>query len=166
TDRLQIIVDYVENINGKKILDIGCCYGYFSHKLAQMGAEAVGIDICEPKIEVCKLLSDCYNLPPSNPKFYRSSYQEYLRNGGYFDIILFLSQFHHDIRANIKTAWNDLNLVSRHTDLLLIDLCEGTAGGCIQNWEPELMLQHTEFTELIPLKPSQRPRMLYALRKS
>lgn len=157
SDRLQTIIDYVEEINGKKILDIGCCFGYFSHKLAKMGAEVVGIDICEPKIEVCKLLSDCYNLPPSNPKFYCLSYQEYLKSGEFFDIILFLSQFHHDIRADEKAAWSGLNFISRHTDLLLIDTDV--------IFRPELMVERTEFTKLIPLKPSQLPRMMYVLQK-
>lgn len=157
SDRLEIIIDYVKEVNGKKILDIGCCFGYFSHKLAKMGAKVVGIDIVEQEIEVCKLLSDCYNLPSSNPNFYCLSYQQYLKNGEFFDIILFLSQFHHDIRANEQKAWNDLNLISHHTDLFLIDFDE--------IFPPELMLEHTEFTKLIPLKPSARPRMLYALQR-
>jgi len=165
SDRLRAITNYVKEVNGKRILDIGCCFGYFSHKLAKVGAEVVGVDVCKPKIEVCKLLSDCYDLTPSNPKFYCLSYQEYLKGSEHFDITLYLSGFHHNIRADVKTAWNDLNLVSRHTDLLLIDLCEGTAGCYVQDWKPELMLEHTEFTKLIPLEPSQRPRILYALLK-
>lgn len=166
SDRLQTIIDCVGNIKGKKVLDIGCFFGYFSHQLAKLGADVVGVDISIGKIDVCNLLSSCYHLPPTNPKFHCMPYQEYLKNDDYFDFTLFLSQFHHDIRTDTESAWNGLNLISQHTDLLFIDLNEKMIEQTIHNWHPEIMLDYTEFKKVIPLKPSDKhERILYALIK-
>jgi len=164
-DRLQTVLEYVESVQSKTVLDIGCNLGYFSHKLAQMGAQVVGVDVEPLQVEVCRLLNACYGLPPGNPQFYCLSYQQYLEPDHQFDLTLSLNVFHLELRADADAAWRSLDLISRHTDLLLIALCEDTARMRIPDWRPELMLEHTEFTQLVPLKPSRRPRMLYALRK-
>lgn len=42
------------DVRNKKILDLGCGSGYFSHSLVQRGANVVGVDISEKWIDICK----------------------------------------------------------------------------------------------------------------
>lgn len=169
SDRLEAILGYFGDVEGKEVLDIGCFYGYFSHGLAKQGAQVVGVDISPKKIEICRLLSECYGFPQSNPTFRHTSYQKYLENEKQFDFILFLSQWHHNLRNDMKSAWEDLNLISEHTGLLLLDMNEPLATEIYRErlskaWKPEIMLERTGFTKLTPLRPSHtHRRMLYAL---
>jgi SAM-dependent methyltransferase len=49
-NRIQHILDKL-NLDGKKVLDMGCNEGFFSLKLEERGASVVGIDIDEYRIE-------------------------------------------------------------------------------------------------------------------
>ncbi|GAH88788.1 unnamed protein product, partial [marine sediment metagenome] len=95
-------------------------------------------------------------------------FQDYLKGKKQFDFILFLSIFHHHLRANIETAWKGVNLISQHTDLMFLDMNEPLAGRIFRErlsrkWAPELILEHTEFKKCTPLKRSHRhERMMYA----
>lgn len=51
--RLKFIADNAE-LNGKKVLDIGCGGGILTESLAKSGAEAFGIDMSEKLIRVAK----------------------------------------------------------------------------------------------------------------
>lgn len=169
SDRLQTILKYTENVRGKRILDIGFFYGYFSHELAKKGAKVVGVEISPKKVDIAKALSLCYGLPPTNPEFLHIPYQDYLKGNGHFDITLFLSSWHHDLRNDMKSAWEGLNLISEHTGLLLLDMNEPLATKIYRKrlskeWKPEIILERTGFTKLTPLRPSHtHRRMLYAL---
>lgn len=164
SDRLEAVLKFTGNIKDKRFLDIGCFYGFFSHGLAKLGARVVGVDISPKKIEVCKLLSECYGLPPANPMFYHIGYEDYLKDGGYFDFILFLSQFHHDLREDTESAWEGIKLVSEHTDLMFLDMNENVAKRIFrERWDPNLILDHTRFKKLTRLRPSHvHGRVLYA----
>jgi|TARA_Y100000817_G_scaffold135724_1_gene106343 ubiquinone/menaquinone biosynthesis C-methylase UbiE len=89
----QIVTNFIDAIDGKKILDIACGTARFSLMLADLGADVVALDISEPMIEIGKnklgqsphsgdltfLHADAGNLP-----FEDSS----------FDIILAMRFFH------------------------------------------------------------------------
>jgi 2-polyprenyl-3-methyl-5-hydroxy-6-metoxy-1,4-benzoquinol methylase len=171
SDRLQTILDYVGDVSGKRILDIGFFYGYFCHKLAIRGAKVVGVEISPKKTEIASLLSECYGLPPENPEFIHRPYQEYLEElGAEFDVTLFMSSWHHDVREDAKSALEDLNLLSKHTDILLMDMAEDVIEENMRSqlskeWSPRMILDHTDFTECMPLKGSHiHRRIMYAYR--
>lgn len=163
SDRLEAILNFTGDIKDKRALDIGCFFGYFSHRLAKLGARVVGVDIGPRKIGICKLLSVCYELPPTNPVFHHTRYEDHLKDGGFFDFILFLSQFHHDLREDKGSAWEEINLISEHTDLMFLDMNENVAKKIFPDWNPNFILDHTEFTKLTRLRPSHaHRRTLYA----
>ena len=51
---IQIIIDIIGDLKGKKILDCPCGYGRHSIKLAELGAIVVGVDICPSFISEAK----------------------------------------------------------------------------------------------------------------
>lgn len=173
TDRLQMMLEYVGEVEGKRILDIGFCYGWFCHKLAKLGARVVGVEVSPNKVDIAKALSVCYGFPPTNPEFLYMRYQDYLKDGEYFDMIIYLSNFHHELRDyGPEAAWRGMNLISKSTSLMFLDMDEYHSTewmrlhGPAPEWEPELVLIHTEFTKFTPLRPSHaHGRMMYAFEK-
>jgi len=153
SDRLNIILQYLGDVVGLRILDIGFFYGYFSHRLAQKGAVVVGLELSPKKVEIAKALSSCFGLPPWNPAFVHASYQEYLqRYDERFDVTLFLSQFHH-------------NLLSEHTNILFLDMNESMAREVIPDWSCNLILRNTTFKDFKALGHSEHGRVLYVFHK-
>ncbi|MDO6446075.1 bifunctional 2-polyprenyl-6-hydroxyphenol methylase/3-demethylubiquinol 3-O-methyltransferase UbiG [Colwellia sp. 1_MG-2023] len=53
--RRQFIIQHVQNIFGKKIIDVGCGGGILAESLAKLGAEVTGIDMGEEPLNVAKL---------------------------------------------------------------------------------------------------------------
>ena len=55
-----ILLAMIPEVNGKKILDIGCGMGQHAKQYSDMGAESVlGIDISEKNARVCKRTFSC-----------------------------------------------------------------------------------------------------------
>lgn len=48
------IINLVDNVNGKSILDAGCGDGYLSRLLTNLGGEVTGIDVSEKMISIAK----------------------------------------------------------------------------------------------------------------
>ena len=48
------MLSLIGDVNGKKVLDAGCGYGYYSVLLAKRGATVTGIDISERMIKLAK----------------------------------------------------------------------------------------------------------------
>lgn len=53
--RLQFIIQHVENLFDKQILDVGCGGGILSESLAKLGAKVSGIDMGEEPLNIAKL---------------------------------------------------------------------------------------------------------------
>lgn len=55
TERFNLTLEECENVNGKKILDIGCGSGRLSVELAKRGAHVVGIDFSQKMLNIASL---------------------------------------------------------------------------------------------------------------
>jgi 2-polyprenyl-6-hydroxyphenyl methylase/3-demethylubiquinone-9 3-methyltransferase len=55
--RLQFIIQHIENIFDKNIIDVGCGGGILSESLAKLGANVTGIDMGEEPLNIAKLHS-------------------------------------------------------------------------------------------------------------
>jgi 2-polyprenyl-6-hydroxyphenyl methylase/3-demethylubiquinone-9 3-methyltransferase len=53
--RRQFIIQHVNNIFGKEIIDVGCGGGILSESLAKLGAKVTGIDMGEEPLNIAKL---------------------------------------------------------------------------------------------------------------
>ncbi|MEP1208411.1 MAG: class I SAM-dependent methyltransferase [Rhizobiaceae bacterium] len=52
--RLPALLSVVGNLHGKRVLDFGCGEGFYSRRLARLGAEVVGIDFSTKMISIAK----------------------------------------------------------------------------------------------------------------
>jgi 2-polyprenyl-3-methyl-5-hydroxy-6-metoxy-1,4-benzoquinol methylase len=118
-----------ENLQGKRVLDIGPWDGYFTFEMERRGAEVVGIDYVDLDTfralqsifgsRACYLQEDVYELDP--------------RRHGLFDIVLFLGVLYH----------------LKHPLLALEQVCAVTKETCIidtfvvdgKEWQKGIALQ-------------------------
>ena len=96
--RLAQILDNVD-VSGKRILDIGSNMGYFSLSLAERGAYVVGIEPDDRYRNVANYLAKRFDLQ-KRVIFLGKPINSYLtnflvRNFAHFDIIIYLSLWHH-----------------------------------------------------------------------
>lgn len=102
-DRLEMMLNATEVIN-KSVLDLGCSVGFFAHGFAFAGAaQCIGVDnnlhtekqkfTTKNTISAAKELTKKYKL--DNVDIVNADFTEWLRKQGSFDIIIFLSVFHH-----------------------------------------------------------------------
>ncbi len=61
TKRVRFI-DYLNNISGKRFLDIGCGGGYFSKLLCEKGATGLGISVSEEAVNAARKMAVKYGL--------------------------------------------------------------------------------------------------------
>lgn len=161
TDRFSSITRFVDSIEKKKVLDIGCHTGWFCHKLTRMGARVVGVDTDRTRINIAKKLSIYHGLSLNNPQLLRSRFEKYLETTNQqFDFILFLSLLQHYLRKSIARAWDAVDLISNYTNLMFLDIEEKRLP---VKWAPELILEHSNFTKYTELRGDRRP--LYAFLK-
>ena len=129
-DRLNVILGEVGSVEGKEVLDIGCCEGAFSHHLAKRGAAVTGVDWSAWRIELAGAISAVYGLSPQNPVFLAMRFEAYLeertrhfgKNFLRYDFILYLALFHHFLRKGLKVAWEKVALISQCTDRAFIEI--------------------------------------------
>ena len=114
----------------KKVLDIGSYTGYFSHKIAMIGGEVVGIELDEKRIEQAKMINI---LLESNVKFLHADFFEYLK-GRHFDCILLFSVLHWILKERgIYGVREALNTISSASPVMFFDMG--------QDYEPKMRLK-------------------------
>ncbi len=53
--RVAYVTQHVAQLEGKRVLDVGCGGGIFAESMAKLGAQVVGVDTSKASIEVAKL---------------------------------------------------------------------------------------------------------------
>ena len=164
-DRLDAIVDHYGGVRGRRVLDIGSCTGWFSIKLAQMGAHVVGSEIDKTKLGISKVIAGYHNLRADNPEFIGTDYKAYLaRTKRRFDFILFLNLLHHSLEKNVRESWSIVNMLSEHTDVMYLGI--GELKLLIKpKLVPQAILDHSDFDSYKLLLRTTDNRPLYAFRK-
>jgi tRNA (mo5U34)-methyltransferase len=83
-----------KNLNGWKVLDIGCNAGFYSFELAKRGAEVLGIDVDERYLRQAEWAAGQFSLR-NKVQFKIMHVYELANLAEKFDIILFLGIFYH-----------------------------------------------------------------------
>ncbi|MBA7492771.1 hypothetical protein ES702_03321 [subsurface metagenome] len=165
---LNLILKSCGDIKGRKILDIGCCIGYYSHMMAKMGANVTGIEIKSKRYEFCRYLSKLYGLGEDNPQFINVDVANFAKsNKGKYDLILLLSTVHWLFKQRGEEAWTIMRKISEWTGNMYLTYDKGFAHG----FSPEKCLDKTLFKRVENLGfPKSRARgqqrSIYLFRKN
>ena len=93
------------NFEGKTVLDLGCSGGYFSFNLAKTAKQVLGVDGDKEVIDQNILQVQQKNI--DNIKFIHSRItSDFLLTLEKYDVVIFLSVFHHMLAASDAYGWN------------------------------------------------------------
>jgi len=107
SQRWSIIKSKINDLNVNNLLDLGCAEGYFLKKSSDIDVFALGIDGDERRIRIANYLM----MKEKTQKFglsYSQINNELLDKLPGFDIILFLSVYHHVLRYNDEDYANNM----------------------------------------------------------
>lgn len=142
------------DLNGWRVLDIGCNAGYYSFELARRGAEVLGIDHDEHYLGQARWAAREFGLE-ARTEFRRMGVYELAQGEEPFDLILFMGVFYH-----LRYPLLALDLVARRVRRLLVfqslampgtEVLEDTAGKGIderdamaaQGWPKMAFIEHS-----------------------
>jgi 2-polyprenyl-3-methyl-5-hydroxy-6-metoxy-1,4-benzoquinol methylase len=78
-----------------RVLDLGCCEGWFGHRLLELGAgSVVGVDIREVNVRRARLVRDHLGIDPARLEFHQADVFA-LPDLGRFDVVLMLGLIYH-----------------------------------------------------------------------
>jgi len=112
----EAITKHVDNLTGKKILDIGGNTGYFSFLSTEAGANATMIEMDTWQATVAKAMAEVRGL---KVQIINSSIQNYLESSAEtFDYAFMFNMFDQMLRTNEESAWKTLLQVSKRSKML------------------------------------------------
>lgn len=106
-----------------RVLDAGCAQGYFALKAAEKGCRALGIDVSEPNLALCRHLSARAGLPADFEL--RALDEDFLNSvpDGRFDFAFLFGALHHICRERgLAKAQELIALLARKTRCLVAEL--------------------------------------------
>ena len=132
-----------------RVLDLGCAQGFFSFRLAELGATVLGIDFQPANIVVCNALAASH--PDLNVRFELGWIEEAIARLGHdqYDVVLGLSVFHHAVHRTGATAvTNMLSALAEKTCAGIFEMAlahEPLEWSCSQPQDPRQLLQGFAF---------------------
>lgn len=115
-DRYPVIKSCLANLNVKTGADLGCHYGYYTHRLTMDGYQMTGFDLGEKEITNCNYLSNTYGI---NCTFVKCNIMD--REIDQCDFMLMLSLYYHLVRANKESAISFLKKCLTRVKYIIID---------------------------------------------
>ncbi len=105
------------DISGKRVLDVGCNEGFFSLKLAEMGAkEVVGIDADKLRLNKAEFVSEVLGV--ENVRYELVDiFDDCIEKYGYFDFILCMGFLH-----RIPYPYQAISQLAKLSDMILFEL--------------------------------------------
>lgn len=83
-----------QDLTGWSALDIGCNAGFYSFKLAQRGADVLGIDANERYLDQAKWAAGCLNMQ-NRVRFEKMQIYDLAHMDECFDLVMFMGVFYH-----------------------------------------------------------------------
>jgi len=119
-DAAQRLEYILKNLNGKRVLDIGCSEGYYSRELSKRGYEVTAIDRSKGLIAAARYLTVLQNLKVDYHLV--KDWSESL-NGVVYDTILFLAVIHNDMKTiGIEKGLEKLQLLRDKANLIFMEV--------------------------------------------
>jgi SAM-dependent methyltransferase len=140
---LSKIIDI--GIKGKKILEPGQLYGYYSFGMARAGADVIGVEVNKDNHNICIELNKFYNL---SVNFINEDILRYDFETEGFDGIVWMNVFHHCLFRQKWLAISTIHRISEYIPWMV--LCMGTelgnrVSGMEQSQIPFFILEETKY---------------------
>lgn len=101
---------------GKRILDIGCNDGFFSLKLAELGANVVAIEASQERFEKAQFVFETRRVSNRVQLLNMNIYDPDVEELGYFDLVLCMGFIH-----RVPDPFSVLSKLARLSDTLLLE---------------------------------------------
>jgi tRNA (mo5U34)-methyltransferase len=111
---LEIAPHIPENLNGWRVLDVGCNAGFYSFELARRGATVLAIDVEDLYLEQARWAAGVLGLA-QQVEFRRMGVYEVARLQESFDLVWFMGVFYH-----LRYPLLALDLLARRTRRLMM----------------------------------------------
>lgn len=106
----------MEDFEGKRILDVGCSYGWFEKFVGNKAKEVIGIDLCKKDLEIAKK-----EIREKNVKFEKGSVLDLGKfKGNYFDVVVMFDVIEHIPKNTEKKALKKIKRVLKKDGKLLL----------------------------------------------
>jgi len=126
--RLELMLNEIGDSTGKRVLDVGCCTGWFCLELASMGANAVGVEPLITYVDIAAFLALYHQVPWMNKDFsrrlwfYQMGVEQYLDElEEKFDFIIFMGLFHHLFKLSEEKAYKILYRLSERAPKMFFE---------------------------------------------
>jgi len=104
------------NFKDKRILDIGCSYGWFEKKVGKKAKEIVGIDLNEKDLKIAK--KECKEKNCGFEKGSALNLKKFKRN--YFDIVVMFDVIEHIPKGTEKKCLKEIKKILKKNGKLLL----------------------------------------------
>lgn len=128
-DTLNTILNEAGSLENKKVLDVGCCTGWYCYRLVERGASVLGIDRDAVRIEAADRLRGWYGFQAANPVFVCDRLEHALPKlkmekprWRRVHAVLFLNVFHHILHDDgLFRAKQKARLISGFSDHVYLE---------------------------------------------
>jgi dTDP-glucose 4,6-dehydratase len=127
-----------QDLNGWRVLDIGCNAGFYSFELAKRGAKVLGIDVDARYLAQARWAAREFDLQ-NQTEFRQMTVYDLARLDQQFDLVLFMGVFYH-----LRYPLLGLDIVARRVKKLLVFQTLTMPGEEVIEPVYELGLQHRE----------------------
>lgn len=120
---MKTILDVCGSVEGKHVLDVGSCYGYYSFQFARRGAMVTAVEYNGTRVNLCNRLIKLYKMDWSNPLFACNRIEKYIKATSLkWDYTLMFSIFHHIYGKNPVESWKTLNQIAEKSEMILLTM--------------------------------------------
>lgn len=149
-ERLDFLLGHLGDVQGKRLLDIGCANGALTLGMARAGADVVGLDANSFEIQLARMAAEALGLVGA--RFHFCNAVDMLL-GQTQDITMFLSVWKWMVRSyGMQQANTALQNIANHTKLLIFESGIADSGIDLIDFKKsqvrQLLHDHTSFKHI------------------
>ena len=137
------MLDSLDDVSGKSVIDIGCGEGRFCRLLSQLGATVTGVDLTEPLIERARSLSTTETYLLGNAEDLHGIQDNTFDLAVSYIVLVDL----HDYRSAINAAYRVLRPGGRFIVCNIHPMRSSVAGGWIKQGDTKLFYPVDNYTD-------------------